>query len=279
MTSTRSSRRALRPAFFALLLGSSLIGHTSAAAENAYDVLGRTLHPIVNLFVEETENPRRALQGEFTLVRMTKLPPQFAGSKVALSLEHPDKIIIRGPVLGEPVTLCRDGQKIWASPGARIQAMINALGELPKRKKKFKLDEFELPFPEKNLVFLPVLFQVQDQGSQPTNGVSCRILDVRLMPQLAESLEVEDWAVRAWITPDYKLAKLQVARPGWETVVAVERLDFLERLPKETWKPTELEAADVLRLDAPQLKQVLDAVKRGRKPAESEPEDDSAPAR
>jgi hypothetical protein len=279
MPSTHPSRRLLQPAFFALLLGSSPICHTAPAAENAYDVLGKTLHPIVNLFVTETENPRRALQGDFTLLRMTKLPPQFAGSKVSLSLEQPDKVIIRGPVLGEPVTLCRDGQEIWGFPGAHLQAMVNALGELPKRKKKFKLDEFELPFPEKNLVFLPVLFQVQDQGSQPVNEVLCRILDVRLMPQLAHSLEVEDWAARAWITPDYKLAKLQVARPGWEIVVSVERLVFLESLPKETWKPSEVEAVDLLRLDAPQLKQVLDALKAKRKPAESGSDDDSAPAR
>lgn len=235
---------------------------TAPARENAYDVLGKTLAPIVNLFVKETANPNRALRSSMSLLEMTNLPPQFVGSKLDLTLEHPDKLILRGPVLGEPVTLCRNDQELWAAPGTKIQSLINGLGELPKRKKKFKLDDFELPFPEQHLVFLPVLFQVKDHGDQPVNGVTCRVLDVALMPQLAASLNVQEWIARAWIGPDYKLAKLQVARPGWQIIVAMDSMEFIPTLPEETWEPTPAEAADVLKLDPPQFKQILDALKR-----------------
>jgi hypothetical protein len=231
----------------------------ACAAENAYDVLGKVLKPIITIFLEETNNSARALAADMTLLEMTKLPPQFKGSKVALTIENPDKLILRGPVLGEPVTLCRNGQEIWGFPGTKLQSMIDQLGELPKRKKKFKLERFSLPFPEQQLVFLPILFQVRDEGEQDLNGISCRVLDVGLMPQLAKSLEVEGWMARAWIRADYTIAKLQVGHPGWQIIVGMDRVQFRESFPTETWQPNAAEASDVLKLDPPQFKQILDA--------------------
>ncbi len=43
-----------------------------------------------------------------------------------------------------------------------------------------------LPVPQKELVFLPVLFQVADKGTEKVIGEPCRVLDVQLMPQLAK---------------------------------------------------------------------------------------------
>ncbi len=245
--------------FLSITLALALFGGAARAAENAYDVLGKVLKPIVTIFLDDPRSSSRALAADLTLLDMTKLPAQFKGSKVALAVENPDKLILRGPVLGEPVTLCRNGQELWGFPGAKLQSMIDQLGELPKRKKKFKLERLSLPFPEQQLVFLPILFQVRDEGTQDLDGMPCRVLDVGLMPQLAESLEVQGWMARAWIRADYTIAKLQVGHPGWQVIVGVERVEFRESFPKDNWEPNASEAGDVLKLDPPRFKQILDA--------------------
>ncbi len=221
------------------------------------------LMPFVNVFAKETANPNRALQMTARLEQMTGVPPTLIGSKAELALEYPDKVRLRAPVLGEDVTICRRGQEVWAYPASKLQPLIEAAAaakKLPKLDKKFRLEPFSLPIPEKQLVFLPVLFQVNEIGSESLDGESCRVLDLFLMPELAKSLKAKDWAARVWARPSNKPARFSVAKGDWNVVVRVEQLEFSPTLPASTWEPTAEQAADVLQLDAPRYQQLLESL-------------------
>ncbi len=244
----------LRTIFFVI----PLLLANAHAAENPYDVLGKMLAPFVNLLAKDARNANRAMSLELRVIEATKLPRELAGSTASVDLEYPDKLLLRGPVLGEPVTICRNGQELWAAPGSKIEALLGNMRDLPKPKKKYKLADWALPIPEKQLVFLPVLFQVTDRGEEDVDGVTCRVLDVQLMPMLAESLKVEDWTARLWVRPDYTPAKLDFHDPQWHGVFAFDKVTFSPSLPPETWQPAP-DQTDVLKLTPQRFKQLLDA--------------------
>ena len=227
--------------------------------ENPYDLFGKTIQPFIALFSKNAVGANRAMAIEVRIVEASR--PELAGQTAHLAVESPDRILLRAPIMGTAVTLCRDGQDIWAEPGAQIEALIamaSAQGELPKPQKKYRLGNFELPIPEKQLVFLPVLFQVTDGGEVNLRGEICRVLDAKLMPELARSLKVEQWSLRLWVRADDKPAQIQISSPEGRVVLAVERLAFSPVLPPETWQPAPGET-DVTHLTPVRYKQLLDA--------------------
>ena len=233
------------------------------AEENRYDVLGRALLPFANVFAKDTKSPNRALVLSGRLELMTGLPAALVGSRAELALQYPDMLRLRAPVLGEEVTICRRGQKVWVYPGEKVAALLEvarALKKLPKANPKAQLAPFALPIPEKQLALLPALFQVKDVGAEPLDGEPCRVLDLFLLPELAKSLKAKDWAARVWVRGDNKPARLSVARTGWQIAVRFARVEFSKSLPPETWEPTAEQAGDVLQLDAARYEQLLGAL-------------------
>jgi hypothetical protein len=252
--------KTLRLVLLAALLAAPPV---SRADDNRYTVLGQVLMPFANVFVKNTKNPNRALQLSGRVELMTGLPPALVGSRAELALEYPDKLRIRAPVLGEEVTICRRGQEVWAYPGSRVKALLeaaNAGKKLPKPDPKAQLPPFALPVPESQLVLLPALFQVKDVGAEELDGAACRVMDLFLMPELAKSLPRKDWAARVWVRDDKTPGRLSIARPDWQFAFRFERVTFSKKLPPETWKPTAEEAADVLKLDPARYTQLIEAL-------------------
>lgn len=248
--------KTLRLAFLLL----ALVSASARAEENRYDLLGHTLMPFLNVFAKSTTNPNRALAFTLKLEQMTDLPSGLTGSQAEVAIEYPDKFRLHAPVLGEDVTICRKGQELWAFPGSKVEALLSAAAEakkLPKADPKFQLQPFALPVPEKELVFLPALFQVKDVGSEALDGETCRVLDLFLVPELAHSLKAQGWGARAWINGANKPVRLSVAKPGWMIVVRFEHLEFAPKLPESTWEPTSEQAGDVLKLDPVRYQQLL----------------------
>jgi hypothetical protein len=257
-----------RPATsFQRLLAATLaflcVGAPARAIENKYDVLAKALAPFVNVLAEKTKNPNRAMSLTGRIERLTGLSSEFVGARAELDLQYPDRLRIRGPLLGEQFTVCRNGQQLWAIPGARLQAVLDlavAERKLPKADKDARLEPFQLPLPQKQLVFLPALFEVADAGFESLDGVECRVLDLKLMPDIDKKLEQRGWHGRVWVRPDGKPARLYVARPGWELAVRFEKVEFSKRLPDATWDPPTEAASDVLKLDPPRYQQLLQAI-------------------
>ena len=236
---------------------------TAAARENAYDVLGKTLAPFVNVL--SARNAGRSVFADCSLVEMTGLPVEDVGLCVNIALENPDKLCLRAKLMGIQSAVCRNGQQIWAAPGGTIGALIDRLPAVaPAKSGGSKLGDFVLAVPENQLAFLPALFQVTDSGDEQINGESCRVLDLALMPELARSAGVSDWSARAWIRPGYKIAKLELLKPRWHLIVAFDKIEFSRSLPESTWQPPADQAADVLRLDAAKFKLIMEFIGLGK---------------
>lgn len=243
----------LSPAFLLVLATSSF-----AARENPYDVFWQALAPYANLLAKETKspNPNRALTAELTLA---DLPAEARwvvseNEKVHIALQYPDKLRVSSEIAGEDVTIARNGGELWATPGEKISALIDLAAPPVKTKKSDKLENFALPFSEKALVFLPALFNVVDAGDAQVGTSPCRVLDVKLMPEVARATHSESWSARVWIRADHSLAKLQLNDGARRYSAFADHVAFTSSLPPETWQP---EGSDVMRLSPARFKQAL----------------------
>jgi len=245
-----------------LALALWLAAPAARAAENKYDVLAKLLMPFANLLAERSHNPQRAVRLSARLETMTDLPPALAGARAELALEYPDKFHLRAPILGEVLTLCRNGQKLWVAPGSRAVALLHAASadrKLPPPDPKARLAPFRLPVPEKQLVFLPALFRVEDGGSEALDGRACRVLGLQLVPELESSLKTPGWSGRVWVGEKGVPARLVLQRADWEMSVRFDRVEFSKSLPPATWQPEAAESADVQKLTPAQYFQLLGA--------------------
>ena len=250
-------RGGLHAAVFVLL---ALCVRPLQARENAYNVLGKALVPLVKALIASPKMQSHAATATLVLDSATNLPAADAGDTLEIAVQSPDKLLLRATMPGQSVTICRDSQKIWAWPGAQIGALIDTQ-KLPKADPDYQLEEFHLPVTEKQLVWLPLLFTAQDEGDDVVNGATCMVLDVTLMPDLARDLKAGEYTARLWVRPDYKLAKIELRRgPAWRAQISVKSLDYPASLPPETWKPSQNESADVLQLTPMRYKQLLDFI-------------------
>jgi hypothetical protein len=252
----------MQPVIFILF---ALAAVTAQARENAYDVLGKALVPFVKALVALPNMQSHAATATLTLDSATNLPAKEAGDTLQFALESPDKLVLRATLASQSVTVCRNGEKLWAWPGTQIQALIDAQ-KLPKADPDYKLDEIRSPVTEKQLVWLPLLFHAEDAGDDAVNGENCMVLDVTLMPDLARAIKAEEYSMRLWVKADYKIAKIELRKSAdsshvdWKAEISVKGLEYPATLPPETWQPTQAESADVLQIKPAVYKQLLDAV-------------------
>jgi len=245
------------------------------AQENAYDVLGKALVPIASVFAfdpteqvsgSDTETTGHALMLDAHLVGETTLPPALQGQAAHLALQAPDQLLVQAPIAGQLLTVCRDGDSLWATPGSQIQALLDqaAAAATPKKKKKNKAAELlrplALPIRKNMLVFLPILFQVADGGFEPVGSQQCRVLDVQFMPQLAKSTHTQDWTARLWVAPDYSIVQFTLTGPQWSGKFAVDKLALPPSLPDTAFQP---QGTDVLKLTGEQFLQLMGRLGRG----------------
>jgi hypothetical protein len=158
------------------------------------------------------------------------------------------------------MTICRNGQSVWVWPRERAEALFaqaTAAKKLPPPNKKFRLEPFRLPVPEKQLVFLPILFQVTDLGEETLDAQACRILGLRLMPELARSLDAAEWSAHLWIRSGYVPMKIALFRGEWKAVIRIDDVHFASALPEKTWEPGEEQREDAWTISAAQYQQLL----------------------
>ncbi|MDB6174912.1 MAG: hypothetical protein JWL59_4223 [Chthoniobacteraceae bacterium] len=252
--------KTLYPFLLALLLLAAIPEFSHAAEPGKYDVLAKTVMPFANVFARKTKDPNRALSIALRIEEMTGLPPSMIGMRGSLDVEFPDKVRLRAPVMGQDLTICRNGQQVWVYPGSKVAPLLeaaNASGKLPPPDPKYQLTPFHLPVSEKELVFLPALFQVRDAGKQLVDETPCRVLNLQLMSQLGRALGVREWSAQAWITANNLPARLVLLHPGWEVSIRCDSVKFAPSLPASTWTPTVEQAKDVINVPASQYQQLL----------------------
>ena len=241
-----------------LLLLLCLASWTANARENAYDLLGKTLAPFVNLLV--LKNKGQAVTADLSIIEMTGLPPDETGLPIHLAMENPDKLWLSSKIMGTPTTLCRNAEKIWAAPGTMLGLVLNQLPPAKPGKSEKKTPDFVLQIPENQLAFLPALFQVKDEGEQTVNQETCRVLLLALNPELRRAAGKNNGSARIWVRPGYQLARIELFKPEWHVILALNHLEFRQKLPESTWQPP-TDQADLLQIEPPKLNQILDFIK------------------
>jgi hypothetical protein len=235
------------------------------AQENPYDVLGKALVPIASIFAfdpteqlsgSDAATTGHALVLDAHLIGAANLPPALQGQVAHFALQAPDKLLLQAPIAGQLLTVCRDGDSLWATPGSQIQALLAqaTAAATPGKKKKSKAEKLlrplALPIRKNELVFLPILFQVADGGFETIGSQQCRVLDVQFMPQLAKSTHTQDWTARLWVGPDYGIVQFALTSPQWSGKFAIDKLTLPPSLPDGTFQP---QGTDVLNLTAAQF--------------------------
>jgi hypothetical protein len=261
----------------AVLPGAAMAQSQPGQPENPYDVLGKALMPLFRVFVFKADvapapGPGHSMVLDAHIIGASKLPPEFDGQAVHIAISAPDRALVQAPISRVMFSLCRNGDDLWAAPGSQLQAILdlangtsavnappppNGAGT-PGKKKKDKSGEvltpLVLPISEKELVFLPILFQVTDGGSETVAGQPCRVLNVTLMQQLSKALHADNWSGKLWISANYALVQIELISPGWNGTVAIDKLDFPDTLPDSTFAPP---ATDVMTLTPQQFMELI----------------------
>lgn len=182
-------------------------------------------------------------------ISFPKEQPQFE-----LAVEAPGRMRLQFPIGQTLVVACRNGQRLWASPGAQIQALLSAL---PASGKNVSLVPIQIPFSGKQLEILPALLQILPKGDSPLDGTPCRVVDIRILPQIAMLLppDLDGWALRMWISQQNRPVRLGVQRPGGSAVIRVDDVQFAATLPAELWQAPD----DAVEIPAAKLQALLNS--------------------
>lgn len=232
------------------------------ATENAYDTLAHVLLPIAGIFAEKTKGENRALSISVRVEASKGFPVDFAGQQADLEVEYPDKLRLHAPVLGESFTIVRRGQTVLVSPGARLKALLDnpdIAKKLPVPNRKFQLKPFGLPIPEKDLVFLPGLFQARLGSPEPVDGTPCQVLELRATPLIGRAFDVNQWSARAWADHQAHLMRLEINGPETTLLLRVEKSALAPALPPTTWTFPPGEDGDVFVVPPARYDQLLRA--------------------
>ena len=95
-----------------------------------------------------------------------------------------------------------------------------------------------------------MLFKVQEVGDFELGGEVCRVLDLRLMPELQKAVPAKQgFVARIWVAPQYRLAQIDIATTAeGRATVHMDETSFMRALPAATWLPTEAQSGDITTL-------------------------------
>ncbi len=245
------------------LLAFSLLGTPLAtrAADNPYDVFARVIAPYAALLAGDSTS--NGFTADLELVAASHVDARFQGVTLAVALRMPDGLRITARTRDDEASLVRQGQTFFAAPAGPAREILKELapgvlsytGDI-----RTKIPDFKLPFPPRQLAFLPALFQVKDQGSQEVDGADCRVLDVQLTPALAQG-EAGQWHARIWVaSSDYRLVRIEaLGSKETQVTVAVKDMRLTRKFPIGTFDRPE--SGEVLELTPAQIEQIFNALR------------------
>jgi hypothetical protein len=199
--------------------------------ENRFEVLTKSIAPIIALLAPNGSNGNHAIDLEAAIVTSTGLPTELNGASVHVAFEFPDKLLVQFPTPRGPATICRDKQTVWAFPATQFGPLVEKVGIDISTK---PLPPFQLE--ETKAILLPALFDVHDAGSVELNGETYRVLDVRVITS-KKSKRNSGWPVRLWIR-DHRVAQIELRSSDWSATLAVKKQEITSTLPESMWQPT-----------------------------------------
>ncbi|HEY5954067.1 MAG TPA: hypothetical protein VIT18_06865 [Terrimicrobiaceae bacterium] len=235
-----SSRFASFPALLLAVSISIAQAQQTPPRDNPYDVIGKVFSPFWSVLLADTKSPNKACTMTIEMTEVTgRLPKQMTGAALEAAVQFPDKVKLTAPVLGEEITVCRNGDKVWAYPGAKVEFLLNRFKGKPPPTKKNNTPIY-LPITPQQAIFLPALFTVAKADIaeiQSLNGEDCRVITAGLMPQLAAAAKAEGFRARMWVAPGYFPRRVEIKQPDFTAVTDIKNLKFSPSLPASTWEP------------------------------------------
>lgn len=213
--------------------------------------------PMAAVLLGGSESVDRALTLRATVDQVAgRLPQAIKGATFTAKIQYPGRIRVEAPVMGETLTVCRDGNQVWAVPGAKIQFLLSQFKQKPHLQQK-NSSPLQLPFTAQQAVLLPALFQLdQSQEIADVGGSSCRIISGGLIPEVAKGANAEDFSAKLWICSEYTPKRIDIRRSDFAMSFLIGELSYAPGFPVSTWQPP-AGAKDVYRCDAAQLEQLL----------------------
>lgn len=245
-----------------LFAGASAGAQPTPPRENPYEVIGRVFQPFWGVLLAESNGSHRAAEFELVVSGVEgRLPKEMAGASLKAQVQFPDKVRVEAPVLGEQFTLCRDGDRVWATPGRKAEFLLANLPPAPKKSSSARTP-ISLPISAQQAIFLPALFSIPRADVaevEEINGELCRVISAKLMPELARATKAQDFEATLWVAPGHQIRRVQIARRDFTATIDVRMMNFLPSLPASTWEPPSGNS-DIHRTDASMLDGLLSAV-------------------
>jgi hypothetical protein len=167
----------------------------------------RTLLPILDLFANPPAAKSRSLTLKAEIEALGATQFQHPRPSFEIVLAPPKKAVFSTKTTILPLQIGRDDNTLWAAPASLVQPLVNAL-ESPSQVAPPKRTDLpmlvrpmQIPVPGKILGLLPMLFDAKDSGKADFLGKTARLVDVRVMPELAQLLgpELTTSSLRLWL--------------------------------------------------------------------------------
>ena len=229
----------------------------TAPGENRYDVLSKTITPLAAVLLGSDKAANRALNLKATVGEVEgRLPKMMQGATFRAQIEYPGKIRLEAPILGETVTVCRNGNQVWAIPGSKIAPLLDQFRQKPRSHPKGN-QPLELPFTSQQAILLPALFQLE-KGIEVAEieGIPCRVISGGLIPEVGKAAGADDFSSKLWISPGYAPKRIDIRRSDFAMSFLIADFSYSPTLPAATWQPP-AGATDVFRCDESRLEELL----------------------
>jgi len=259
-------------ALWAGLVSTPAFAQQGPPRDNPYDVIGKVFQPFWSVLLANNGGGDKACTMTIQMVEVSgRLPAQMAGATLKAAVQFPDKVKLQAPVLGEDITVCRNGDTVWATPGQKVDFLLKQFKAKPLPTKKNKTPLY-LPLTAQQAIFLPALFSIShaDVAEIDTlNGEDCRVLTAGLMPELAQAAKAEGFKAKMWVAVGYVPRRFKIEQPDFTVVVDIKDLNFYPSLPASTWQePTD--TTDIYHTNSDRLDAVLFVVMNSLKMKEGD---------
>jgi len=266
---TQHSRSRGRAGKFAAWVAGALmvIPAAHAAEGQIYDVFAKALAPIASSVFGGAAGQPGAMVAECAVGEATGRLAAARGMKLRLAVQAPDHLRVDLAYNGMVLTACRAGKELWATPAGPMRSLAQAAGiDVEKTAPDASSPPLiPLALDPQMLVFLPVVFDVQDLGMENIQGSPHRGMKFGLMPELKKSIEAEDFDARAWINNEFQPRRVTVEGADYSLEVNVDKMNFAPKLPPTAWEPPADQ--EVLRLPASALNELFEKMLAEKLPA------------
>lgn len=230
-----------RPSLLLLVALPALFSAThSLAAAEAREQAEAVLMPFLDVLASPPAGDAHAFRVQGRLESLNAPPsaaPPATPQSFDLALQPPGRLRLTFPSNGVQITACRNGQRAWVAPAEAIRPL---LAQIPnsQRQRSMQFPPMEIPFSGRQLALLPALLEVQDKGSSPLDGAPCRILDVRMQPEIGNLMpaEAKGWALRLWVNAAGRPARAGIQGPGTSAVLRFDSVQFSPQLSPALWE-------------------------------------------